>query len=70
MRTADILKEIERLPVSKRIYIIEKAIHSIRTQGEKSELRKAADVLLQDYQSDKDLTAFTQLDFESFYETR
>ena len=32
--------------------------------------KKAADVLLSDYKSDSDLTAFTNLDFEDFYETK
>jgi hypothetical protein len=30
----------------------------------------AADDLSEDYPSDKELTAFTNLDFENFYETR
>jgi hypothetical protein len=30
----------------------------------------AAEALLSDYKTDKDLTAFTNIDFEDFYETR
>lgn len=70
MRTNEIIKEIQRLPVQKRIYVIEKAIHSIRKQEDKNELKKAADKLLIDYESDKELTAFTNIDFEDFYEAR
>lgn len=33
-------------------------------------MKKAADTLYTDYKSDKELTAFTNLDFEDFYETR
>ena len=70
MRTADIIKEIERLPMQKRIYVIEKTIHSIRLQSDQNVMEMAADVLFDDYKTDTELTAFTQLDFETFYETR
>ena len=70
MRTNEIIKEIQRLPVHKRIYVIEKTIHSIRKQEDKNELKKAADNLLIDYESDKELTSFTNIDFEDIYEAR
>ena len=37
MRTNELIKDIRRLPLSKRIYVIEKAIHSVREQAEKNE---------------------------------
>lgn len=64
MRTSEIIREIQRLPVQKRIYVIEKTIHSIRKQEDANLLKKAADILLVDYKSDKELTAFTNIDFE------
>lgn len=70
MRTLEIIKEIRRLPVEKRIYVIEKTIHSIRKQEETNQLGKAAEILLMDYKSDKELTAFANLDFEEFYEAK
>jgi hypothetical protein len=70
MRTNEIIKEIQRLPIQKRIYVIEKAIHSIRKYEDKNQMEKAANSLFADYKSDKELTAFTNLDFEDFYETR
>jgi hypothetical protein len=70
MRTNEIIKEIQRLPIQKRIYVIEKTIHSIRKQEDSNLLKKAADILYTDYKSDKELTAFNNLDFEDFYETR
>ena len=70
MRTDEIIKEIQKLPVHKRIYVIEKTIHSIRKQDDKNQLKKAADKLLIDYQSDKELTVFTGIDFEDFYEAK
>jgi len=70
MRTNEIIREIKRLPISKRIYVVEKAIQSIRTQEDKYVMKKAADLLYTDYNTDNELTAFTNLDFVDFYETK
>ena len=70
MRTNDIIKEIKRLPIPKRIYVVEKTIHSIRTQEDKNVMKNAADVLYSDYKTDNELTAFTNLDFVDFYEAK
>ncbi|MEX0982017.1 MAG: hypothetical protein WD577_06015 [Bacteroidales bacterium] len=70
MRTNEIIKEIQRLPISKRIYVVEKTIHSIRTQEDKNVMKKAADTLYADYKTDTELTAFTNLDYVDFYETK
>jgi hypothetical protein len=70
MKTNEIIKEIQRLSVQKRIYVIEKTIHSIRKQEDANQMKKAVDILYTDYKSDKELTAFTNLDLEDFYETR
>jgi hypothetical protein len=70
MRTKEIIKEIERLPIEKRILVIEKAIHSIRLKEDKNNMKKAASTLSHDYRTDKELTAFSDLDFENFYEAR
>lgn len=70
MRTDEIIKEIQRLPIQKRILVIEKAINSIRREEEKTEVTKAADLLYRDYQTDKVLTAFTNIDFDDFYEAK
>ena len=70
MRTNDIIKEIQRLPISKRIYVVEKTIHSIRTKEDKNAMKKAADTLFADYKTDNELTAFTNLDFVDFYEAK
>jgi len=70
MRTNELIKEIKRMPIQKRIYLIEKTIHSIRENTDSDQMIKAADKLLIDYKTDKELTAFSNLDFEDFYETR
>lgn len=70
MKANEILKELKKLPVQKRIYVIEKAIHSIREQEEKNQMDQAAESLYEDYNKDKELTAFTDIDLDNFYETR
>lgn len=70
MGTKEIIKEIKKLSIQKRIFIIEKTLHSIRKQEETNQMKEAADELYSDYKSDKELTTFTDIDFEDFYETR
>jgi len=70
MRTEEIIKEIQRLPIQKRIYVIEKTIRSIRRQENKYQIKKAADTLYADYLNNTELTVFTDIDFEDFYEAK
>lgn len=69
MNTTEIIKQIEQLPVRKRMYVIEKTLHSIIKQEDKYQLEKASEALLPDYVSDVELTIFSNLDYEDFYET-
>ena len=70
MQNAEIVNQIENLSISERMAIVEKIIRSIRIENEKIILEKAADILYDDYKNDKELTAFTCLDCEDFYEPR
>jgi hypothetical protein len=70
MKTKELIKEIQKLPVRDRIYVIERSMHLIRKQEEEGRMKMAADELYEDYRTDKELTAFTDLDLENFYETR
>jgi len=70
MNTSELIKEIQRLPIQQRIYVVEKTIHSIRKEEDLKQLSTAAEVMYSEYKTDIDLTAFTVLDFENFYETR
>ena len=70
MRTSELIKEIERLPLQKRILVIEKTIHTLRKLEDNNQMVKAANLLLSDYKTDSELTALTTLDFEDFYEAR
>lgn len=69
MEAVNIIKEIVKLPIIERMLIIENAMKSIREETErKTSLKEGAQALLSDYKTDKELTAFTSLDSEDFYE--
>ena len=70
MNTTQILHEIEMLPRQTKMFVVEKVLHSIRQQEQKEEMKRAAEMLYDDYLTDKELTAFTSLDGESFYESK
>jgi hypothetical protein len=70
METATIINEIDNLPAYKRMFIVEHIIRSIRLNNQEKTLEIAADSLYTDYKTDKELTAFTQIDCEDFYEPR
>jgi len=69
MQTTDIMQNISRLPKSQRMLLVEYIIRSIRYE-EQQPLEKAAEYLYEDYLNDNELTIFTQLDCEDFYEPR
>ena len=70
MRTSELMREIERLPLSRRILLVEKTLRSIRENDHKRKMTAAADLLDADYRTDSELTSFTSLDLENFYEAR
>ncbi len=69
MSTREILQSIKQLPFNERLSIIEKALKTLHESTD-NQLEKAAKSLLADYKNDKELTAFTALDFDKFYEAR
>lgn len=69
MTTTSIIRELNRMPLSDKLIVIEKTLRTIRIEKDKS-LKSAVDALYNDYKSDKHLTAFSKLDKEPFYEAR
>ncbi len=67
MDTKELIKEIQKLPVQKRIYVIKRSMHLMRKQVEENLMKQAAEELFSDYLSDNELTAFTNLDLENVY---
>lgn len=69
MTTTNIIQELERLPLTEKLFVIERTLKSIRIEKERS-MKIAVDSLYEDYVTEKELTIFTKLDKEPFYETR
>lgn len=70
MKTKELISEIEKLPIKERIYVVECTVRQIRKLQEENQMKAAVEELYSDYKSGKELTVFTELDFESFYEAR
>ena len=70
MGTNEIIKEIKKLSVAERLVVIEKTLKTVKLESLENPLKKAADLLYSDYKNNKELTAFTSLDFENFYEAK
>jgi hypothetical protein len=69
MEVLEIIRNVNRLPLSQQMLVAERIIHSVRYR-EQSSLAEAAERLYEDYMTDKNLTVFTKLDCENFYEAR
>ncbi|MCU0320120.1 MAG: hypothetical protein MUE88_08580 [Flavobacteriales bacterium] len=70
MSTKELIEEIQRLPIAERIRILEATLRSLREKELKSTLSMAADALETEYRTNKELTAFTDIDLDAFYEAR
>ena len=70
MSTEEIIKELNKLPLQERLFIIEKTLEVIRATELDHRLSVASEDLASEYKSNKELTAFTSLDLEDFYEAR
>jgi hypothetical protein len=72
MTNVEILQQLKRLPMAERLKIVESTVHHLRGDMERStpqvvgeangQLTRAAEALLDDYSTDRDLTGFTALD--------
>jgi hypothetical protein len=70
MQTETLIKEITQLPVTSQFHVMEQVLKSIKKEEIKRQMALASDVLYDDYVNDTELTSFTSLDFEDFYETK
>jgi hypothetical protein len=69
MEVLEIMRNVNCLPLSQQMLLAERIIHSVR-YSEQPSMEMAAERLYADYVTDKNLTVFTKLDCEDFYETR
>lgn len=70
MGTPEIIKEIEKLSVPERLFLIEQTLKKIRSAAVYDQMTLAAEDLADEYRTNKELTIFSNLDLEDFYETR
>lgn len=70
METKTILEQIDKLPTDEKMLIIEQTIKNIRQKEKKEKMKKAVSELREEYKSNKELTIFTDIDLDNFYETR
>ena len=70
MQTIDLIHEIQRLPLTKRFYVVEETIKSIKKDEISHQMEYAVNELYDEYTQNKELTSFTSLDFENFYEAK
>ncbi len=70
MQIEELIHEIQLLPMSKKVYLIEETLKSIKKEELALQMESAAEELSEEYLTNKNLTAFTELDLESFYEAK
>ena len=70
MSTQDIINEINNLPLKERLMIIKKAIESIKDAEISQQLHLAGEEMQAEYKRNKELTSFTSIDMDPFYEPR
>jgi hypothetical protein len=70
MLATSIVQEIQQLSLAKRFWIVEETLKSIKLEETNHSLAFAASELYDDYKNDSELTAFTSLDLEHFYEAK
>ena len=70
MQTENLLQEIQQLSLDKKFYLVEEIIKFIKKEELNNQMDMAVNDLYEDYTNDKELTVFTSIDFENFYETK
>ena len=81
MTYTEMLETLKQLTLTERLALMEAALHLMREELQQHEqqpatdertarLAAAAQALLPDYTTDTELTSFTALDSEDFYEAR
>lgn len=70
MSTTEIIRELDKLPISERLQVIEQTLKKIRAAELYQQMTLAAEDLTDEYKVNKELTVFSDLDIENFYEAR
>ncbi len=70
MSKAELLKEIDKMPLHEKLSLLERAIKDMIRHANENELTVAAESLEHEYKTNVELTVFSTLDIEDFYETK
>ena len=70
MNTSEILDNISQLSPSEKLFIIEKTFKDLLRSNAFQQMSLAAEALENEYKTNQELTAFTTLDLEDFYEAK
>ena len=70
MSTSEILQEINQLSHSEKLFVIEKILKDLSKNSFHQQMTIASEALESEYRSNPELTAFTNLDWDDFYEAK
>jgi hypothetical protein len=70
MSTSEILEKISRLSPAEKLFIIEKTFKDLLRDNSVQQMTVAAEALENEYRTNQELTAFTSIDLEDFYEAK
>ena len=70
MNTAEIMEEIIHLPLNKKFFVVEQTLNAIKKEEANKQMEMVVMEMRKEYQANKELTSFTSLDLESFYEPK
>ncbi len=69
MTMTALINEINKLPLTEKELLVEETLMAIRKE-KAHELESAVNEMYHEYKANKELTAFTALDTEAFYDTK
>jgi hypothetical protein len=70
MSATEILEKMNQLSTTERLFVIEKALKSLIDSNLSEQMTLAAESMESEYKTNAELTSFSNLDFEDFYEAK
>ena len=70
MSTTEIIRELDKLSISEKLQVIEQTLKKIRAAEAYNQMTMATEDLAEEYKVNKELTIFSDLEMENFYEAR
>lgn len=70
MSATEILEKMNQLSPAERLFVIEKTLKSLISSNLSEQMTLAAESMESEYRINTELTFFSNLDFEDFYEAK